>query len=153
MKNIFLILILSTVYSAVLSQQITYSQPESQDTRSLDFEIIGKIQDNFLIYKNVRNNYAICTYDNSMRLIDRVDLRFMPDKILNIDFISFPDFAWIIYQYQKRNIVHCVAVKIHANGTLFSDPKDMDTTYLNFFADHKIYSTIYSEDKDRKSVV
>ncbi|MEO9004765.1 MAG: hypothetical protein ABI288_08505 [Ginsengibacter sp.] len=149
MKYFFLLFISISVYTASFSQQITYSQPESQDSRNLDFEIIGKIHDNFLIYKNIRNSYSICTYDNSMRLIDRVDMRFMPDKILNIDFISYPDFAWLIYQYQKRNIVHSVAVKINADGKLLSDPRDLDTTYINFFADNKIYSTIYSEDKSK----
>ena len=149
MKSFFLFFILSSVYFSSFSQQITYTQPEPQDSRNMGFEIIGKIHDNFLIYKNVRNNYAICTYDNSMRLIERIDLRFMPDKILNIDFISYPDFAFLIYQYQKRNIVHCMAAKINADGKLLTDPIELDTTYINFFADNKIYSTVNSEDKSK----
>lgn len=149
MKSFFLFFILTSAYTLSFSQQITYTQPESQDSKSLDFEIIGKIHDNFLIYKHIRNNYAICTYDNSMRLLDRIDLRFMPDKILNIDFITYPDFAWLIYQYQKRNIMHCMAAKINADGKLLADPVELDTTYINFFADNKIYSTINSEDKSK----
>lgn len=149
MKSFFLFFILLSAYFSSFSQQITYTQPEPQDSRNIDFEIIGKIHDNFLIYKNVRNNYAICTYDNSMRLIERIDLRFMPDKILNIDFISYPDFAFLIYQYQKKNIVHCMAAKINAEGKLLTDPIELDTTYINFFADNKIYSTINSEDKSK----
>ena len=149
MKNILLILILSTFYSAATSQQITYSQPESQDSRSLDFEIIGKVQDNFLIYKNIRNNYAVCSYDNSMRLLNRVELQFMPDKVLNVDFVAFPDFAWLIYQFQKKNTVHCMAVKLNGDGKLLTDPIELDTTHINFFADNKIYSSIYSEDKSK----
>lgn len=149
MKNILLILILSTVCNAATSQQITYSQPESQDTRSLDFEIIGKVQDNFLIYKNIRNNYAVCSYDNSMRLLNRVELQFMPDKVLNVDFVAYPDFAWLIYQFQKRNTVHCMAVKLNGDGKLLTDPIELDTTHINFFADNKIYSSIYSENKSK----
>ena len=149
MKNIFLFFIAVTFHSAVFSQQITYTQPESQDSRSLDFEIIGKINGNFLIYKNIRNNYAICSYDNSMRLLNRVELRFMPDKVLNTDFVAYPNFAWLIYQYQKRNTVYCMAVKINSDGKLLSDPFELDTTHINFFADNKIYSTINSEDKSK----
>lgn len=149
MKSIFLSLVFISVCTMTYSQQITYSQPESQDSRNLDFEIIGKIHDNFLIYKHIRNEYAICTYDNSMRLLNRVDLRFMPDKVLNVDFITYPDFTWLIYQYQKRSIVHCMAVKINAEGKLLSDPRELDTTYINFFADNKIYSAINSEDKSK----
>lgn len=149
MKNLFLFFISTILYTAVFSQQITYTQPESQDSRSLDFKIIGKIHDNFLIYKNIRNNYAICSYDNSMRLLNRVDLKFMPDNVLNVDFVSYTDFAWLIYQFQKRNTVHCMAVKINADGKLLSDPVQLDTTHINFFANNKIYSTVNSEDKSR----
>lgn len=147
MKSLFLFFILSAFYSVGFSQQITYSEPESQDSRTIDFQVIGKIHGNFLIYKNNRNNYAICSYDNSMRLVDRVDLKFMPDKTLNVDFIAYPDFAYLIYQYQKRNVVHCDAVKINADGKLLTDPFELDTTHINFLADNKIYSTINSEDK------
>ncbi|MEO9021043.1 MAG: hypothetical protein ABI237_07525 [Ginsengibacter sp.] len=149
MKNFLLLLMLLAIYPVAFSQQITYTQPESQDSRSLDFDIIGKIQGNFLIYKSIRNNYAICSYDNSMRLLNRIDLRFMPDKVLNTDFIAYPDFAWLIYQYQKRSIVHSMAVKINGDGKLLTDPIELDTTDINFLASNKIYSTIYSEDKSK----
>lgn len=131
------------------SQQITYSQPESNDLKSLDFQIIGKVDGNFLIYKNVRNNYSISVYDNSMKMIDRTDLLFMQDKTLNVDFIVYPDYAWIIYQYQRRNIVHCDAVKVDGQGKLLTDPVELDTTAINFFASNKLYSTIFSEDKSK----
>ncbi|MDQ2720101.1 MAG: hypothetical protein M3Z26_10145 [Bacteroidota bacterium] len=149
MKNFFLFICLSLFYLAAFSQEITYSQPESNDIRNLNFEIIGKIHDNFLVYKNLRNTSAVSVYDNSMKLLNRIDLRFMPDKTLNVDFVAYPDFAWLIYQYQKRNILHCMAVKINGDGKLLTDPVQLDTTSISFFADNKIYSTIYSEDKSK----
>lgn len=149
MKNIFLFIFLGVFSLSAFSQQITYTQPESNDLRNLNFEIIGKIGGNFLIYKNLRNTNAISVYDNSMKLMDRTDLRFLPDKTLNVDFVAYPDFAWLIYQYQKKNILHCMAVKINSNAKLLSDPIELDTTLITFFADNKIYSTIYSEDKSK----
>ena len=149
MKNILLFFVLAAFSPVVFAQQITYSQPESNDIRSLNFEIIGKINDNFLVFKEVRNYNSISVYDNSMKLINKVDLRFMPDKTLKVDFITYPDFAWLIYQYQKRNVVYCMAVKINSEGKLLTDPKELDSTSINFFADNKIYNTINSEDKSR----
>ncbi|MGN6533908.1 MAG: hypothetical protein ACTHK0_19360, partial [Ginsengibacter sp.] len=148
-KNIFVFFILLAFYSAVHSQQITYTQPEQQDSRALDFQIIGKIHDNILIYKNIRNNYSICSYDNSMRLLNRIEMSFMPEKTLNVDFVLYPDFAYMIYQYQRRNTVYCDAVKINGDGKLLSDPVQLDTTHINFFASNKIYSSINSEDKSK----
>ena len=149
MKNIFLFLVLGIFSMSVYSQQINYSQPESNDIRSLNFEIIGKISNNFLVYKYIRNSNEISVYDNSMKLLDKIDLRFMPDKTLNVDFVAYPDFAWLIYQFQKRNIIHCMAVKINGEGKLLTDPVELDTTQLSFFSDNKIYSTIHSEDKSK----
>ncbi|MGN6540615.1 MAG: hypothetical protein ACTHKY_07380 [Ginsengibacter sp.] len=148
-KNFFAFFILMIFCSAVYSQQITYTQPEPQDSRALDFQIIGKINDNFLIYKNIRSNYSICTYDNSMRLLNRINMNFMPEKTLNVDFVLYPDFAYMIYQYQRRNTIYCEAVKINSDGKLLSDPVQLDTTHINFFANNKIYSSIYSEDKSK----
>ena len=149
MKHIFLFAVLGLLSPVLFSQQITYTLPEPGDVRSLNFEIIGKIKGNFLVYKNLRNDNAISVYDNSMKLINKVDLRFMPDKTLNVDFINYPDYAWLIYQYQKRNILYCMAAKVNEEGKLLTDPIQLDTTALSFFADNKIYSTVYSEDKSR----
>jgi len=52
------LLLLSTLLAPRLlsAQQITYTEPEREDSRRTNFEIIGKINGNFLIFKN--NNSA-----------------------------------------------------------------------------------------------
>ena len=132
-----------------VSQRITYSQPENEDSRSLDFEIIGKVSGNFLVYKNVRNRYAVSVYNNDMGLKERVNLDFMPDKTLNAEFIAYPDFSYIIYQYQKRNILHCMAAKIDGNAKKIGEPVELDTTQISIFTDNKIYNMVNSEDKQK----
>src|SRR5450432_1110069 len=149
MKNILIFFIFNLFSIGAISQQITYSQPDADDTRALDFNIIGKVGGNFLIYKNIRNKYGISIYDNRMKSRDKVDLDFMPDKTINVDFVAYPDFAYIIYQFQKRNILHCMAAAIDGNGKLLKTPFELDTTQISFFADNKIYSTINSEDKSK----
>ncbi len=149
MKNIIIFFILGLFTHEAFSQQITYTKPEYEDMRNVDFEIIGKVSGNFLVYKNIRSQYAVSVYDNEMKLKDRVDLDFMPDKIMNVDFVAYPDFAYIIYQFQKRNILHCMAAKIDGSGKILKKPFELDTTYISFFADNKIYSTVNSEDKSK----
>ena len=90
----------------IWGQRITYSSPERDDSRSLNFEVIGKVSGNFLVYKNIRTKNAVSVYDADMQLKERVDLDFIPDRTINVDFISYPDYAYIIYQYQKRNILY-----------------------------------------------
>lgn len=149
MRNILLLTLLTLFFFKAHSQQITYSQPQSEDVRYIDFDIVGKVGGNFLVYKNIRNKYALNVYDNGMNLKDKVNLDFMPDKTLNVDFVAYPDFAYIIYQYQKRSILHCMAAAIDGNGKIIKEPIELDTTYISFFADNKIYSTVNSEDKSK----
>ena len=148
MKSQILTLIIFLPLFAI-SQRITYSAPESEDSRALDFEVIGKVGGNFQVYKNIRNKYAISVYDNDMKLKERVNLPFMPDRAINVDFISYADYSWIIYQFQKRSVLHCMAVKLDANAQKIGDPIELDTTFISIFADNKIYSTINSEDKQK----
>jgi len=150
MKLKILVVLVTYLFPFVCSsQRITYSEAEREDSRALDFEVIGKVSNNFLVYKNIRNKYAVSVYDNEMKLKERVNLDFIPDKTINVDFISYPDFAYLIYQYQKRNILHCMAVKLDGEGNKLADPVQLDTTYINVFADNKIYTTIFSEDKQK----
>ncbi len=149
MRNIFISIILLLFSFVAVGQQINYTQPESEDSRSIDFDIIGKVSGNFLVYKSIRNNNVISIYDNDMKLKSKVYLDFMPDKTINVDFVSYNNFAYIIYQYQRKNILHCMAAAIDGNGKIIKQPVDLDTTYISFFADNKIYSTINSEDKSK----
>lgn len=147
-RIIFFILILSP-FTRLAAQQIFYSEPNNNDTRNLNFDIIGKIGANYLVFKNIRNNYALSAYDQSMNEIERTNLKILPDKTINVDFIAYPDYAWMIYQYQHKNIVYCEAAKVNSEGKLLTDPVILDTSEVRFFADKKIYSTIYSENKKR----
>ena len=147
MKN--LVLILALVAPVLLSaQRIVYSTPEQDDGRRTNFEIIGKMEGNILVFKNNRTNNAISIYDNDLKLVDRVNLDFMPEKYVNVDFVQYPDFAYMIYEYQHKNIVHCSAVKIDPHGKVVGKPLDLDTTQIGFAASNKIYTTVYSEDKE-----
>ena len=88
------------------AQHISYSEPEQDDTRRTDFEIIGRISGNILIFKNNRSDNAISIYNSDMKLVKRVILSFLPDKYVNIDFVQYPDFFYLLCEYQKKNIVH-----------------------------------------------
>jgi len=131
------------------AQRIVYSDPDRDDNRRMNFEIIGKINGNFLIYKNLRNKNWIDILDNDMKEVNKVYLDYMPeDRLINVDFFPYNDFFYAIYQYQKKNIVYCEAAKIDGNGKKISDVIELDTTHIGFAANNKIYSVISSEDKN-----
>ena len=138
--------------STVKSQRIYYSEPEKEDNRRTEFEIIGKVGGNILVFKNNRSNNFISVYDNEMKLVERVPLDYVDDRWINVDFIPYNDYCWMIYQYQRKGIVYCMAVKIDGNAKRVIDPVELDTTKIGWTSNNKIYSTIFSDDKQKLMV-
>ncbi len=151
MNRMLSLLLVSLLITPCLlkAQQITYTEPEREDSRRTNFEIIGKINGNFLVYKNNNSSSAISIYDGNMKLVQRVPLAFMPDKYINVDFVAYPDYFYMIYEHQRKSIIHCTAVKLDGMGQKIGEPLDLDTTQIGFAANNKIYTTVVSDNKQR----
>ena len=135
------------------AQRIFYSEPDRDDIKSLNFEIAGKINNHFLVYKNNRNDHNIAVFDNDMKLIEKTTLDFFPERVISTDLINYKDFFYLFYQYQKKNIVYCMSAKINGDGKIVGEPKQLDTTAINFFANNKLYTIINSDDKQKIMVL
>jgi hypothetical protein len=141
---------LPSFFSSLTAQRILISEPDKDDSRRIDFEIIGRMGNNYLIYKKIRNENYICLYDNEMKLLQKVKHEYLPDeRMINVDFFPYPDFIYMIYQYQKRNIIHCAAVKLDGAGKKISEPVELDTSLIGGSPNNKIYTVLSSEDKQR----
>ncbi len=134
--------------SSTIAQKISYSEPERDDPKATSFEIIGRFGNNYLIYKNYRNYYYVSVYDAQMKLVEKNKLEFLPDKILGANFLTYPNFSYMFYQYQKRGVMYSMAVKLDATGKKLSDPVQLDTTNMSY-TPNNIYTVIYSENKQK----
>ena len=92
MNRVICIFLLATLLSATsFAQTIQYSNYEREDTRDINFEIIGKMNNKILVYKNIRWKHKINIYDNNMNTIETVKLDFVPEKTFNIYYdLSIP---------------------------------------------------------------
>ncbi len=136
------------------AQKIVYSDYDRDDSRKLDFEIAGKVGGHFLIYKNTRNRCWITVFDNEMQQVAKVEQTYVPnnDRLINTDFFPYTDFCYFIYQYQRKNVVYCMATRIDANGKSMGEPVELDTTHIGFSANNRIYTVITNDDKSRIAV-
>ncbi len=150
-KRLFLALLIICTGLLATAQKIVYSEPDKDDTRRMDFEIAGKIGGNFLLYKNTKGKNWITVLDNDMKQIAKVDQEYVPDndRMINVDFFPYSDFCYMIYQYQKRNVIYCMAAKIGPDGNKIGNITELDTTHLGFAANNKIYTVQSSEDKSK----
>ena len=150
MCRLALLVFLTALFNSLNAQRILISEPDRDDSRRMNFEVIGKMGNNYLIYKNIRSDNFICVYDNEMKLVEKTKHEYLPDeRMINVDFFPYQDFIYMIYQYQKRNIVHCAVVKLDGMGKKISDPLELDTSAIGGSANNKIYTTLSSEDKQK----
>ncbi len=154
MKQVLFFLFLLGIVGIANGQKIIYSEPDKNDGRNLEFEIIGKVKGNFLFYKNSKGKRTITVLDNEMKEISKVEQEYLPknDRLINTDFFAYTDFAYMIYQYQKKNVVYCMASKINADGKQIEKEIQLDTTHIGFAADNKIYTAVTSEDKSKLGI-
>jgi hypothetical protein len=152
-RLLFIVTCVCVLGHIVSAQKIIYSEPDRDDNRRMNFEVVGKIDGNFLIYKFYRNKSWVTLLDNDMKEVSKVTQDYMPeDRLINVDFFPYSEFFYAIYQYQKRNVVYCEAVKINGQGKKISDIITLDTTHIGFAANNRIYSVITSEDKSKLMV-
>jgi hypothetical protein len=136
--------------SGLNAQRIVYSEPDRDDARTLNFEVIGKMNGNFLIYKNYQNTHYITVLDADMKLVEKNKLDFISEKIQDVDIIQYPDFVYLFYQYQKRSVYYAMVAKLDAKGKLIDKPIVLDTINdVNFNNNTKIYTVLNSDNKQQ----
>jgi hypothetical protein len=149
LKYLFFICLSFFAYDS-FAQKIIYSEPDKDETRRMNFEVIGRVGGNFMIYKNIRGKNFISVYNNDMQQIVKSEHAYLPDdRLINVDFFPYTDYAYMIYQYQRKNVVYCNAVKLDGMGKKLGDITELDTTHIGFTTNNKIYSAINSDDKTR----
>lgn len=134
--------------SEAYAQKIVYSETDRDENRRMTFEVMGKVSGNFLIYKNYRGKSFVSVYDNDMKQLVKEEQTAIPDeRLINIDFYAYPDHAFMVYEYQKKNVVYCNAYKVDGMGKKIGEVIELDTSHIGFAGNNKIYSSISSEDK------
>lgn len=150
MKNYFLALIITlSILPAINAQQIYYADVQKAEARQTHFDIIGKVNDQILIYTEYKNNHILSAYNQDMRLIYNNELNFLPQNILNVDFINYSNKVWIIYQFQQKDIVYCKAIALNTTNESTIQPISIDSTQVSKPSKNKIYSLVVSNDKQK----
>lgn len=151
MKKIAILFLFCCSYSFNISaQNISYSPLHNNEgVRDVSFEILGKVGANYLIFKNIGWRSILQVLDEKMNEKSNERLKFMPDKVLNVDFITYPDHFFMIYQYSRQNVLYSDVAKFDGNGKKLLGPITIDTTRMGLRNPNGVYNLVYSEDKKK----
>ncbi len=153
-KVTYFFVVLILISHLGFSQKITYTEGEKEDSKQMNFEVIGKFANNIIVYKNVRTDNYFSVYDNDMKLKEKFKLSSLPYKLINVDFVTYPTYFYMIYQHQKKNVVYCEAIKFDVNGKKLDETITLDTTTIPVFQnDNKIYELLVSDNKEKIGLV
>ena len=154
LPGLFAVIFLLSLQTPLWSQKIVYSEPDREDSRRMDFEIVGKINGNFLFYKNYRNKAYIAALNNDMQQVSKVEQDYLPnsDRLVKVEFFPYQDFAYMIFQYTKKNVVYCKAARIDGFGNRTGEIVDLDTAHIGGSDESKIYTIVSSDDKSKLAV-
>jgi hypothetical protein len=149
MNKVFITALILLGTLSLHAQKIAYTEPDRDDSRATAFDVVGKINDQYIIFKNNHNVYTVNAFDGDMKLVNKVKLDFLPDRVISTDLLVYKEFFYLFYQYQHKNIVYCMAAKLDGQGKLINDLITMDTTHINSLAQNKVYTFMHSDDKQK----
>lgn len=84
-----------------------------------------------------------------MEVVKTVDLDVFPEKIISLNYVTYPDRILFFYEYQKRRNVFLDYIEVGPDGKYMKGPTTLDTTEVSIFSNNKIYSVINSDDKQK----
>lgn len=132
-----------------IAQKVVYSVPDKNESKQTNFEIIGQYGKHYLVYKSYKSTNYISVYDENMALVRNEPMPYMPDRVIEANFVAYTDFSYLIYQYLQKGTVYCKAVKIGSDGKNLTEPIEIDTTIVGGNNSSKVYQITPSENKER----
>lgn len=144
LRGIILSLLLIPIVG--VAQQITYSEPQKNVTDFKDIDVIGKIDDNLLVCKLIKNNYQLQVYDDQLKLKDKVNLDFIPAETYQIDFINYPNSFLIIFQAKEKKMIYSKVARLNKEGKLLGKIITLDSSMVRAWKG-SFYHVITSENK------
>ena len=134
----------------VAAQSYVMSGIEKTDKDQIQYEVLGKVDGRYWIYKNNDGIATIAQYNNQMQLLQQNDLVFLPKKLNAIEFITKSNRVYAFYQYQAATTVYAMVAELDEKGQLVGTPVIVDTAEkIRPGSDTKVFNLIESQDRSK----
>ena len=93
-------------FQVVAGQSYVLSGIEKTDKDQMQYEVLGKVDGRYWIYKNNDGIATIAQYDGQMKLVQQNDLSFLPKKLNAIEFVTKSNRVYAFYQFQSATTMY-----------------------------------------------
>ena len=149
MRKLFSYFLLFCFTHTAVGQELFYSPAESGVGDLLKYEAIGRLGKHILIYRENKSQHVINVYGNSMNLVRKVELNFLPKEVLKIDFVNMGDKANLIFQHVDKNWLYSSFTSIDEDGKLTTDPVILDSLLLKEISEFPLFQVIANPGKNK----
>jgi hypothetical protein len=134
----------------VAAQSYVMSGIEKTDKDQMQYEVLGKVDGRYWIYKNNQGISTIAQYNDQMQLVQQNDLVFLPKKLNALEFITKSNRVFAFYQFQEATTVYAMVAELDEKGQLFGTPTIIDTAEkIRPGSGTKVFNLIESEDRSK----
>ena len=134
----------------VAAQSYVMSGIEKTDKGQMQYEVLGKVEGRYWIYKNNEGVSTIAQYNDQMQLVQQNDLVFLPKKLNAIEFITKSNRVYAFYQFQAATTVYAMVAELDEKGQLVGTPVIVDTAEkIRPGSNAKVFNLIESQDRSK----
>ena len=148
-----LLVTLSLSLQASFAQSYVLSGIEKTDNSAMQYEVLGKVDNHYWIYKKNKAVSTIAQYNDQMQLVKQNDLSFLPATVSSIEFVHSNNKVVVFYQFQAKTTVYAVAAELNNEGQLVGAPKIIDTAENIRPGSHvKVFNLLQSDDRQKTAI-
>jgi hypothetical protein len=134
----------------VAAQSYVMSGIEKTDKDQMQYEVLGKVDGRYWIYKNNEGISTIAQYNDQMQLVQQNDLVFLPKKLNALEFITKSNRVFAFYQFQAATTVYAMVAELDEKGQLVGTPVLVDTAEkIRPGSNTKVFNLIESQDRSK----
>ena len=135
---------------SLTAQSYVMSGIEKTDKDQMQYEVLGKVDGRYWIYKNNDGIATIAQYNDQMQLVQQNDLVFLPKKLNALEFVTKSNRVYAFYQFQAATTVYAMVAELDEKGQLVGAPTIIDTAEkIRPGAGTKVFNLIESEDQSK----
>lgn len=132
------------------AQSYVMSGIEKTDKDQMQYEVLGKVDGRYWIYKNNDGIATIAQYNDQMQIVQQNDLVFLPKKLNALEFVTKSNRVYAFYQFQVATTVYAMVAELDEKGQLVGTPTIIDTAEkIRPGSGAKVFNLIESEDRSK----
>ena len=134
---------------AVGAQEVYFSPLELSNEKGMAYDIIGRVVKNTWIYKSHSSGHTIAVYNDSMQVVKKVALTFLPRELTKVDFINLGEEVHLFFQYLHKEKLYFSSARFNSDTKLIEEPQVLDSLFIDDPRDLRFFRLIANANRSK----